>query len=443
MKLQFVWACIVISLAASVRGADDRHVVLITMDGFPAYIYQDPRAPIPTLRKLAAQGVAAEGMKVANPSVTWPNHTTLVTGVYPAKHSVLFNGLMIRDESGQQGRIDPNRTQADLVAVPTLWDVAHKSGLSTAAINWPCSSESSALDDCFPDVANQVDHLSPRLKAELLAAEILPSASQADFSRLSSPQHDRIWTDAACYVIRHRKPNLMVLHMLLTDSIQHQYAPQSAADFAAIAVVDSQLRDILAALDDAGIRNKTTVIVTADHGFAKFTKRIQANVRVRKAGFPTSQVQVVPEGGTAFIYFNDPQSAEHLRTEIADLFKGQEGIDDVILPDRFAALGLPDPAKNPRMCGLLLSAKDGYAFANGTTNDDVSPVPAGSTPGAHGYISDNPKMNAMFVAAGPAIRKGAKLGIIQNVSVAPTVAKILGIQLDTPDGKPLDDILTP
>jgi len=73
---------IVIS-ACSAALAEDRHVVIITLDGFPAYLFHDPRAPIPTLRKLAAEGVSAEGMRVSNPSITWPNHTTLVTGVTP------------------------------------------------------------------------------------------------------------------------------------------------------------------------------------------------------------------------------------------------------------------------------------------------------------------------------------------------------------------------
>src|SRR3954451_24564091 len=109
--MQFLSLLAVLLIATLCQAADDRHVVLITMDGFPAYVYHDPRAPIPTLRKLASEGVAAEGMKVANPSVTWPNHTTLVTGVYPAKHSVLFNGLLVRGGLGQPGRVDPDKTQ--------------------------------------------------------------------------------------------------------------------------------------------------------------------------------------------------------------------------------------------------------------------------------------------------------------------------------------------
>src|SRR5690348_49721 len=86
-----------IVLSASVLFADDRHVLIITMDGFPAYLLNDPRAPIDTIRKLAAEGVNAEGMRTVNPSVTWPNHTTIVTGVVPEKHGVIFNGLLVRN----------------------------------------------------------------------------------------------------------------------------------------------------------------------------------------------------------------------------------------------------------------------------------------------------------------------------------------------------------
>src|SRR5437764_135627 len=81
-----------ITLAAAcvsrVAHGADNHVVIITIDGCAAYFLTDPQAPLPTLRKLAADGAVAEGMRVSNPSITWPNHTTLITGVRPAKHSV-------------------------------------------------------------------------------------------------------------------------------------------------------------------------------------------------------------------------------------------------------------------------------------------------------------------------------------------------------------------
>lgn len=112
----------------------ESHVILITIDGFPASALNDPKASIPTLRALARQGVSAEGMRVSNPTMTWPNHTTLVTGMKARQHSVLFNGVMTRSGTGVMS-VDGRKDKKELVAVPTLFDLAHTAGRRTAGIN--------------------------------------------------------------------------------------------------------------------------------------------------------------------------------------------------------------------------------------------------------------------------------------------------------------------
>src|SRR5918993_2365499 len=103
--LPLVLACI---LVASAHAANkDRHVVLVTIDGFPASLWHDPALPIPTLRQLAANGASADAMTVSNPSITWPCHTTLITGVTPQKHGVLFNGLLVRPGAGKPPKLEP------------------------------------------------------------------------------------------------------------------------------------------------------------------------------------------------------------------------------------------------------------------------------------------------------------------------------------------------
>src|ERR1041385_4989218 len=84
-------------LCAETKVRKDRTVVLISLDGFPAYALDDPRLPIPTLRRLAREGVSAASMHPINPTVTWANHTAIVTGVDASEHQVLFNGLLVRD----------------------------------------------------------------------------------------------------------------------------------------------------------------------------------------------------------------------------------------------------------------------------------------------------------------------------------------------------------
>ena len=433
------------------HAADNHHVVLITLDGFPARLFWEPRAPIPRIRQLAAEGAAAEGLRVSNPTVTWPNHTTLVTGTRASKHSVLYNGVLVREAPGQPVTIDPRRDKTELVAVPTIYDQLHQAGFRTAAIDWPCTRNSATLDDDFPDSPESVLHMTPRLRQELIDQHVLPDATEASFEALTGPGHDDIWTKAACQVIRARQPHLLLFHLLNTDGTHHRYGPGSPASYTALALADFYVGEVLDALETAGIRKDTTVFLVADHGFASATNVLQPNVLFRKAGLletgPVGQLlkvraMFVPEGGTGMIYLTDPQTRDSDRQKVIDLLAGKEGVADLIQPSGYAAIGLPLPEKNPGSPDLVLAARDGYAVSRTATgNDFVVPVTGTANLGYHGYLASNPNMNALFIASGRGIKRGIKLGIVDNIDVAPTIAHLLGQELPGADGKVLSEIL--
>lgn len=425
------------------------HVVLITVDGFPARMLQDKRTHVPNIRALAEEGATAEGMKVSNPSVTWPNHTTLVSGVRPRKHSVLFNGVLER--GADQVRVNPNTTAAQLVATKTIFDLLHEGGLKTAGVNWPCTRLSKSLDDDFPDSPDMVDFTTPRLRSELVAEGILPSEKQADFAKIGMPLRDEIWTKTACYLIRKRMPNFMTVHLLNTDSTHHRYGPESMASFTALALADRFVGDIVTAINAAGHKDDTTIIVTSDHGFATATNVLQPNVLFRQAGWMTvsslnqivkARVQCVPEGGSGFIYLNDAATKEEDRKKVVELFAGKEGVAEVIGPEKFEALGIPAAGQGGSP-DLILRPKIGYGVNGVATGDAfVAPVTMTMSSGYHGYLAEEPLMNAVFVISGRGVKKGAKLGIIENVDVAPTVMKLLGKELANGDGKVLSEALS-
>jgi hypothetical protein len=458
MNTRFVpfLVCAAIFFCARVASSStNHHVILITIDGGAAYYLQDPAAPLPTLRKLAGQGATAEGMKVSNPSITWPNHTTLVTGVHPEKHSVLFNGVLVRPGAGLGVSVDPKRDKSDLVAVPTLYDLLHKKGYRTAGINWPCTRNSGTLDIDFPDTPDMINYTTPKLLDELVADGILADKNVTNFNRQSAPVRDQIWTAAATHVIRTRKPNFMMFHLLITDGIQHKHGPRTMAAYTALAMADSHLRDILSALDQAGIRDRTTLFIVADHGFESTTNIIHPNVLLRKYGLLETnlvstnpprfkaRVQTVAEGGTSLVYFNEHITKPEERARVLQLLRELEGVAEVLEPDAFAGLGLPDPKKNPQMADLILVPKPRHGFSNIASGDEVVTavtLTAGSL-GNPGYLSSNTNMNAMFVAAGRGIKRGAKLGVIDNRNVAPTIAHLLGEGLPNADGKVLVEIL--
>jgi len=430
----------------------NHHVILITIDGCAAYYLSDAKAPLQTLRKLAREGAAAEGMRVSTPAITWPNHTTLVTGVHPEKHSVLFNGVLIRPGPGKPVRVDGQRDKSELVAVPTIYDQLHQAGYRTAEINWPCTRRAATLDDSFPDVPDQISHMTPRLRDELIAAHILEGTNDATFRVQSAAVKDQIWTASATHVIEKRRPNFMLLHMLVCDSTQHKYGPQSPAAYTALALADAQLAEVLRSLERAGIRDRTTLIVTADHGFETALKIINPNVAFRKAGLLETasapgilkaRAQIVSEGGIAMVYFTDPATFKEDQAKVLALMREHEGIADILFPHQFAALRMPDPATNRQMASLILVAKAGYAFNNEAQGDSsVTEVTLEiGNQGHHGFLSTHSKMNAPFIVWGRGIKRGTRLGLIDNIDVAPTIARLLGQTLVGADGRVLVEIL--
>ena len=431
-------------LPPSVAASTNRHVVLITIDGLAAYNLSDSRVSMPTLRRLAAEGAVAEGLRVSNPTVTWPNHTTLVTGVHPAKHSVLFNGLLLRRGPGEAVVVDGSRDQQELVAVPTVYDLLHRAGYRTASINWPCTRGATTLDDNVPDVPGELAYTTPRLRAELKVAGILASTDSAEFVRLSAAGRDRVWTGAACHLIRSRRPHLLLLHLLVTDVIQHRYGPGSPAAHTALALADAHVAEVVEALGRAGMSDRTTVVIASDHGFDLTTKLVNPAVVLRKAGLsrpgPRRRAQVISEGGTAFVYLTSPATIGEDRAKVTELLRGHEGIAEILGPDQFEALHLPDPARNPQMADLVLVASEGFAFAD-NPNEEEAVVPLTSAAGSHGHLATNPRMNGVLVVWGRGIKAGMRMGIVDNIDVAPTVAAILGQKFTGVDGRARMEIM--
>jgi predicted AlkP superfamily pyrophosphatase or phosphodiesterase len=434
-------------------GAPTKHVVIICIDGLAAYLLNDPKAPLATIRRLARDGAVVDGgMRVSNPAVTWPNHTSLVTGVRPEKHGVLANGVLVRGAVGAPVIVDAKQDKATLVRVRTLYDAAHDAGLTTAEINWPCTRRATTLDDSFPDVPDAVAHSTPRLRDELVAAGILADATDATFLASSVVGRDHIWTEAACHVIRHRKPNLLLVHLLNVDATHHAEGAQSPPGYTANAYADSCVARILGALDVAGIRDQTTVFVVADHGFTLTPKAVRPNVLLRQAGLLKAgpagkiieaQVHVVPEGGIGLVYCTHPSTVVADRRRAKELFMGREGVADVLEPDQFAAHGLPHPREYNQAPDLVLVAQDGYGVSGQVDGKGfvVSQTEGRVSLGSHGFLAVSAKMNAICVMAGRGIQNGAVVRQAENIDVAPTAAKLLGVNEFRADGRVLDDVL--
>jgi arylsulfatase A-like enzyme len=439
--------CSSLALVGQGPAADGNHVIIITLDGFPGSALQDPYLPVPNLRRLAADGAVAASMRPVNPTVTWPNHTSLVTGVTPAKHGVLFNGTLVRDP-GVPPRVEPWRDKNDMVHVTTLYDASRDRGLTTAQVDWVAILNAPTIDWEFPERPERPE-TKPAVAREMVTGSAIAQKDVDGFAGQNIVWRDDVWTDAASHILRTHRPNLLLFHLLALDSMQHRYGPRTPAAMVTMARLDSQVGRILKAVDDAGMKASTTLFVVSDHGFKSVQKQVLPNVALRDAGLITvedgkvtaTKAYVVPEGGSAFVYVTTPDPDGSVLRGARQAISSIEGIDQIIDPAQYEPLGLPQPSADPQVGALLLAAKSGYAFAAGATGEKTVVDALEGNLGTHGYISSDPEIQALFIASGRGIKPGATLQSVDNVDVAPTAAKLLGVELKNADGKVLTEIL--
>ena len=445
---QSLWgACVLalIALATPARLTAQTHshptVVIISLDGFPAYALDDPRLPIPTLRKLAKEGVVASSMRPVNPTVTWPNHTAIVTGVEPSEHGVLYNGLLVRSEGGGKPLIEPWRDKEEMVHAQTIYDAAHDAGLTTAQVDWVAIYKARSITWKFPELPDP-DGLIER---ELISVGTVTPDQLRKFEDSSQAWQDEIWTAAAEDILERHKPDLLMLHLLTLDDTNHEYGPMTAASFTAMAFLDAKVKQIVDTLQRTGLSDNAVVIAVSDHGFRRYKNKIQPNVLLRQRGLlrdgpgqATSDAWVMPEGGSAMVYVSDPARRTELVPELQQMFTGMEGIEGVYGVEDFPKLGLPIPSKSNQAPDLVLAAKPDYMFGNESIGNVVVPVPPAGT---HGYLNSDPQMQAIFIASGRDIPRGVQLGQISNLDVAPTIAELLGIRMKRTQGRAIEQII--
>ena len=418
----------------------DRTVVVISLDGFPAYALDDPRLPIPTLRKLASEGAVAASMQPVNPTVTWPNHTTLVTGVDASEHHVLFNGLLVRPADGAQPTIEPWRDKELMVHAPTVYDIAYRAGLTTAQVDWVAIFGAKTITWQFPELPNP-DEVIER---DMIADGIVTAEQLRKFEASSQAWQDQMWTSAAVRILEKHRPNLLLFHLLTVDDANHEYGPMSNASLTAMALLDSHVKEIVDALERSGLSRNATVMIVSDHGFRTIKHKLHPNVLLRQRGLVTEgQAKskgdgwVVSTGGTAMVYVTRPQMKNKVIPQLRSILSGAEGIDQVYGEDEFAKFGLPVPTATDQAPDLFIAAKPDYSFGNESDGDYVTQVSGGT----HGYVNTDPKMQSIFIAWGAGVPKGIRLNSISNLDVAPTIAALLGLELKTAKGHVIEQIV--
>lgn len=439
-------AAVVVSLAPGAaqdapppekKKAPADHVVLVSIDGLRPEFYLDRTWPAPTVQHMAAEGAHAVAVRSVFPSVTYPSHTTMITGALPARHGIVYNTPF--EPAGESGRWC---WEASAITAPTLWDAVQAAGREAAAVSWPVSvgapiarnvPEVWALDDQGdPLKATRDATTPPELWAEL-EREATGKITPARFG-LEQLARDDLAGEMAAHLLERYKPALLAVHLIEADHFQHEEGRDGPMVRRAVGVVDRAVGKMLDAAQRAGIAERTVFIVTGDHGFVDIQTRLRPNVWLAQAGLMEStkergdwRAAFHTAGASAFLHLrdlHDSAALHRVRAALAALPAGTKRLFRVIEREELARLGADPNA------ALALTPVPGVTFSGGVNGADVD---AGDG-GTHGYLCDFPEIHTGFVAFGPAIRKGAVVPRMALEDVAPLIARLLGIEFTAPDG---------
>jgi predicted AlkP superfamily pyrophosphatase or phosphodiesterase len=374
---------------AAAVSAPAHPVILISVDGLRADYLR--RGLTPNISALAARGVTTPAMRPSFPSLTFPNHYTLVTGLRPDRHGIVNNNM----DDAVLGRFAMSIKEAVGDARwwnggEPIWVTAERAGIPTATMFWPGSD--AAIRGVRPRNWLPFDGAKPegeRVDQVLAWLDIKPQAGFA------------------------------TLYFDTVDHEGHSYGPDSAEVNKALTEVDRQIGRLLAGLQARGI--DANIVLVADHGMAQVSddRRVFLDALI-----DTAKLKLVAGGAVAAINPAPGQEAA-VRAALVKSHPHMTCWDKAAIP---AALHY---GRNPRVPAIICAAEPGWMIWLSLPRPDPS---RGPLAGMHGYDPADPSMAAAFVAAGPGFRGGVVLPPFDNVDVHPLLLRLLGLPPMATDG---------
>jgi predicted AlkP superfamily pyrophosphatase or phosphodiesterase len=370
--------------------------ILISLDGFrPDYL---DRGITPALSDLATGGVRAS-MRPSFPSVTFPNHYTLVTGLHPGRHGLVNNRMEDAERPGAVFTLQDRNVASDAIwwsdAEP-IWVTAEEQGVRVGTMFWPGSEYE--IHGKRPTRWRTFD-------------QSLPGFARVDvlLSWLDLPEAER--------------PRFFTLYFDLVDTAGHRFGPDALETNAAVAEVDAAVARLRAGLDARGYAGRVNFVIAADHGMA--AQAADAIIELDPRITP-QQARVIWDGQFAAI---QPLAGQEEAVERAVLGRSEHGQcwRKADMPARF------DYSAHRRIPAIVCLADIGWRYRS-------TQLPQYATPalGGHGWDPESPEMAAVFIANGPALRRGLSLPAFENVSIYPLLTRLIGIQPEANQGNIAD-----
>ena len=419
--------------------AQKPHVVMISLDGMkPEYVThaREHQLHLPVLERFLTEGTYAQGVVGVIPTVTYPSHTTMITGLWPAQHGIVSNTTFdpLEQHPGEW------YWYFRYLKAPTLYQVARQAGLTTAAVSWPVTVDA------------PIDYLIAEFpqseKTDVPQGQLVKPVNLKDTIGVTLPANatqDERKTAWSIGIINTFNPNYMLVHLAALDHAEHEHSPFSEQANEAVQQLDRQVGQIM----DAELKKNADakIVIVSDHGFVRVDHHVLLNNLLAKAGLmklrqgtvlkgtspiESWQASAWNSGGTAAIMLHHPADAAakaKVKTLLDSLAADpQYGINKVLTHEEVVKRGgYPD-------CAFLVDFKPGWAAANGVHGAAIQDAPS---TGTHGYLPDRPELRSALMMQGAGVAKARDLGVIDMRQIAPTVAEMLGVSLPRAKMKPV------
>lgn len=386
--LQAVWivCCLLMAGCRPSIPASDRYVVVLSMDGFRSDY--PTRAHTPVLDSLGKAGVKA-AFRPCYPSVTFPNHYSMATGLHPDHHGIIHNSFYAPELDSIYTK---RSSDARFFGGEPIWNTAERQGVRTATFYWVGSEI--AVNGRQPSTWKKFD-------------SSIPFSNRADsiIAWLQRPEKTR--------------PHLVMWYLEEPDYSGHVCTPDSPATMKAVERVDSTLGYFFNRARTLNIFDKIDFIVVSDHGMATFTPEQSVNLAEY---LPRDSFRYVFDGVPTLLYPNESytEKAYEILKKVPHITVWRKGE----VPERFVY------GKNSRIPELIVAPDIGtyVVFSN---------QPQAKAGGAHGYDNFTPETEGIFYAAGPSFKTHTVLPAMPNVNLYLIIARLLGITPAPNDGDSL------
>lgn len=397
----------------------------------------------PNFSRLLEDSAYSFQVQSVYPSLTYPAHTSIVTGNLPNKHGIINNT-----------KTQPYRRNPDWlwyikdVKSKTFQDLVSENGYTVASIFWPVNGRSKVKYNMAEIFSNR-----PWTNQFMVSAYAGTLRYILDnFKRFGSvldgikePNLDHFIHQSYLHTLKNYKTDVTMVHYIDLDSVRHEFGFYSEEAYEALLRHDERLGDILDTIELEGETEYTTIVVLGDHSSRDFDKIIYLNnlfenfgLIIRKKEQVTSyELYGKSAGGSAYIYSKGNCGFEEIKNLILTSEIG-EGIEDVYDREEARQMGADSE------CLMMLEAKEGYLFAEGFGEKilvDGEEIDFGKI-NDHGYSPYTKEdYETVFIAKGNKIRKNVEIGPMRLVDEGPTFAKIFGLDLGETDGRVLEEIL--